>query len=680
MTAHNVQAFLMVFGNSTELCTLKGEYRMIRKTYKKITIRLAAVLGLAMILIIASIPAGAAEEETDMIEKLISGMTLQEKVSQMMMVDFRTWNENPEDESSEAVPVTQLREEIRQAVSEDRFGGIILFAENCAENEQTYRLVQEYQEANRDTQSGTVIPLLIATDQEGGIITRLGHGTGMIGNMALAATGNPENAGTEASILARELKTLSINTDFAPVLDVNNNPSNPVIGVRSFSDDPQMVSLYGTYFLEGLSEYGVIASLKHFPGHGDTDTDSHTGLPMVGKTYEQLKECELIPFQAAIDAGAEMIMSAHIQYPEIEKGTYISVSTGEEVYIPATLSKTILTDILRGDMDFDGVIVSDALNMDAIASHFKPEDVCRMAIEAGVDLFLMPMPVKDAGTLQKLEDMIGYIVSMVEEGVIPEERIDESVRRILSLKQAHDLLTYDETGGDMKPEVSAALAEVGSEENHQTEWTMMQNAVTLLKNDGDTLPIKMAEGGKALFLFSAESRVNTAEYSRQRLVEEGIVPETVSFEAHVYSPETEAECSEALKEADVVIAVSTMFGKDELNPGTEAGARGAVLDRLIDEAHAQGKKVVFISAYIPYDASRYQTADAIMISFGSKPMNSLPLQGETCMPNLPCTICAAFGEFDPSGVLPIDIPALNEDYFYTNNILYEKGTSLREEI
>jgi hypothetical protein len=156
-----------------------------------------------------------------------------------------------------------------------------------------------------------------------------------------------------ARTLGGEIAALGINTDFAPVMDVNSNPRNPIIGTRSFSDDPQTVSTYGVSFVEGLKETGTITALKHFPGHGDVATDSHTGFPVQEKTYDELKECELVPFQAAIDAGADMVMTAHIQYPSVDSRTYTSTSTGEEVYYPATLSDRILKDILREDMGFE---------------------------------------------------------------------------------------------------------------------------------------------------------------------------------------------------------------------------------------------------------------------------------------------------------------------------------------
>ena len=209
---------------------------------------------------------------------------------------------------------------------------------------------------------------------------------------------------------------------------MNKNPANPVIGVRSFSDDPQTVSAFGCAYLEGLHSQGIMAALKHFPGHGNTDTDSHTGFPVINSSYEELQTCELITFKAAIDAGADMVMTAHIQYPQIEKETYTSVSTGNRVFLPATMSKTILTDILRGQMGFDGVIVSDALDMAAVADHFSVEDTIRLTINAGVDLLILPA-VKDTNLFKLTDTYVDTAVALAESGVISEERISEAVLR-----------------------------------------------------------------------------------------------------------------------------------------------------------------------------------------------------------------------------------------------------------
>ncbi len=604
------------------------------------------------------------QQDLDRIGEIIENMTLEEKIGQMIMADFQIWNENPEEEDSEAVPVTSLNDEIREAIARDRFGGILLFECNCPGNEQTLELVTQMQEANAASDRDFPIPLLIATDQEGGIVARLGEGIRGIGNMAITATGDEDNAYTAASWIGQQLQALSINVDFAPVVDVNNNPGNPIIGVRSFSDDPEVVSGYGVRFLEGIKDTGTICALKHFPGHGDVATDSHTGFPILNKTYEELKECELIPFQAAIDAGADMVMTAHIQYPKIEKETCRSLSTGKEVFLPATLSHTILEDILRGDMGFEGVIVSDAMNMAAIEENFDRKEMGVMAINAGIDMILMPVPVTDAEKLDELEEFMAYLCEMVRNGTIDESRIDESVRRILKVKESHGIL--DQTGfRKSEEEAKEAAAFVGNDEMRAMEWEMMQKAVTLLHAKEGLIPIKARPGGKAALIFTMQNRVNYAEIARQRLVEEGLIPEDYSFEVLVCSEESRADCVRAARQADCVIAVSSLFNVAALDPDSDSGVASSVLDDVLEAAHKAGKPFILLSSQLPYDAVRYPGADAVVLSYGSTMLNELPKGRATYSVNLPAAICGIFGEYEFAGRLSVTLPTLNEDYTFS---------------
>ena len=252
--------------------------------------------------------AAAEQTEDDLLESMISAMALRDKVAQMMLPSFRLWKEVPEKEEERekakedpGVKITELNDEIRGMLARNHFGGVLLFGENFADAEQTLRLVADMQTAN---QAGGGIPMLIAVDEEGGSVARLNYGTIGVSNMALGASGDPENARIMAGIHGEEIGLLGIHMDFAPVMDVNNNAANPVIGVRSFSDDPHIVAEYGKAYIQGLHDAGIMATLKHFPGHGNTDTDSHTGFPVIDSTYEELQANELIPFKAGIEAVA----------------------------------------------------------------------------------------------------------------------------------------------------------------------------------------------------------------------------------------------------------------------------------------------------------------------------------------------------------------------------------------
>lgn len=615
----------------------------------------------------------------DTITKILERMTLEEKIGQMMIPAFRIWQDLREDGTdvgksvenaeqkagAEKVNITELNDEIRECIKRNHFGGTLLFAENIDNAEQTLRLVMEIQSVNLQ---GGGIPMLVAADQEGGNVTRLGFGTTGVGNMALAATGNAKNAEEMAWIYGTELQALGLNVDFAPVLDINNNAKNPVIGVRSFSDSPEIVRDFGVAYMEGLMRTGTIATLKHFPGHGDTNTDSHTGFPCIQKTYEELKSFELIPFEAAIKKGADMIMTAHIQYPEIEKETYVSITTGEEVYLPATMSRTILTDILRKDMGFEGVVVTDALDMDAITKNFAFEDVLCKTINAGADMLVLPA-IRNTDDFEQTDGVVKLTAGFVREGKIAETRIDEAVRRILTVKEKYGLLEQsDFTMSDEK--IRKALATVGGEESRKLAMEIAGQALTLLKNENQAFPLKRSEGDETLILFadSCASRVGYGELVKQMIGDEKIT-------VMKHTQDNQDECLQAAKEAEHVILVYRDYSEACLNPSTGDGFSSAVFDEIIDERHKAGKQVILISCQLPYDAARFTEADAILLAYCSSVMRSIPNEsgpGSAYAPNLAAAIIACFGEEKVNGRLPVNIPALDENYGITDQILFQR--------
>lgn len=621
------------------------------------------------------------------VEDILKGMTTRDKIEQMMVIAYRVWKEIPEDtgsagnttveNSEEDIPeidITELNDIIRQDLKTHHYGATILFSENYLSAEQTLKLVADMQQTNLD---GGGIPLIVATDQEGGNVYRVEYGTAGPGNMTLAATGDPENAKKMASIYGKELQLLGINSDYAPVLDVNNNPNNPVIGVRSFSDSPEMVSEYGSKYIEGLHETGTIATLKHFPGHGNTDTDSHTGFPCVNSSLEELKAFELVPFKAAIDAGADMIMTAHIQYPQIETETYTSTSTGEQVYLPATMSHTILTDLLRNDMGFEGVVVTDALDMGAISDNFTDEDVMMLAINAGADMIMLPL-VTDTNIFKRDLNMIETAIRLVEEGKIDIATVDDSVRRILTLKKKYGLLDKTDftVSSDM---ITAAENGVGSKENRDTEWEIASKALTLLKNEGEAYPVKLEEGQKALILFGdcCASRIATGELAKSKLLETGVITDESAITVMVNDSENEEECLKAAAEADHVILIHRAYDSDCLDPNTEDGISSAVFDKIIAARHEDGKRVIVISIQLPYDAARFPDADAILLTYNSAYMRELPPEtdyGSAYPPNLAVALCECFGDGETSGKLPVNIYKLDDKYDITDEVLFERGS------
>ena len=598
---------------------------------------------------------------------ILEEMTLEEKVEQMIVPFFRSWNSG-----GRTSDVTALNSDLRSFLKKHSFGGMALVGGNFVSTSQATKLINDIQKTSLT--GGAKAQLLIMADQEGGTITRLSAGTQMPGNMALGASGNPRNAERAAAVMGEELAVLGINVDLAPVLDINNNPANPIIGLRSFSDDPKTAADLGLSFIKGLHSAGIISCLKHFPGHGDTDVDSHTGLPKIERSPEELRRKELVPYREAVKT-TDMVMTTHIQYPQIEKNTYISKKDGQKVYLPATLSKTIISGILRGELGFEGVVITDALAMDAIEKNFDRTDAAKLAVNAGVDMLLFPVEAVNASQLTLIDSYIDSIIRMVRNGDIPEQRINESVRRILTLKARYGLLTTE------VPALSSAALQnsVGSGEHHEAEWEIAKAAVTLVKNENELLPLSGTH--KILYACPYTSQYNSFTYAKQKLIAESLWSAQSEVRVFAYSGLDPSAAGGYLGDADVVIAVSAVSGTAGLDPGKAAGKNGAFLDELIRKAHAKGRKVVLISAQLPYDTARFPQADAILACYNANGMPSIPGKsgGNVSQygPNLPAAVYTVFGGSSPRGKLPVSIPALNSNYTYANTTQYQKGFGLR---
>ncbi|MBR6259502.1 MAG: S-layer homology domain-containing protein [Oscillospiraceae bacterium] len=627
-------------------------------------------LLLAVIMVFAVLSAAALA--ADPCKAVLAGMTTEEKVSQLLMPAFRYYT----DEDGKLKGLDEITPEVEAILQKRGFAGVILFAQNAGETEKTVRLIDAMQTANALVGRPQ---LLVAVDQEGGIVARLGQGTQTPGNMALGAVGDLAATRTAAAIIGQELKAIGFNLDFAPVVDVNNNPANPVIGVRSFSDDPETAAEQGVAFMKALQGTGTVSTLKHFPGHGDTATDSHTGLPCIDKSYDELKKTELVPFKACIEAGADAVMTAHIQYPQIEKETYISKETGETINLPATLSKTIITDILRGDMGFDGVIVTDALNMDAIEKHFDRLDAARLAIEAGVDILLMPVDTSSKEGIEDLDKYITDVAKLVDAGKISGEKVDAAVLRILHLKEEKGLLTPYESG-DVEARVSKAVSSVGSAENHGKEWEITKRAITLVKNDNNVLPLNKA-GQNIVVLTAYNNEVFGMEYAVNLLRDEGKLPEGTEVTVKSLQGMGLSDALPLIEGADHVIVVSEVSSASAPDPASAKGAYSTVVDGIIDQVHKNEKTVTVLSVYLPYDTARYQKADAIMIAWSAKAMSEDPRVTDGAVkqygPNMPAALYLALSpDESPSGKLPVNIPALDGSYKYSEEILYPRGFGL----
>ncbi|MDD3334946.1 MAG: beta-N-acetylhexosaminidase [Eubacteriales bacterium] len=339
-----------------------------------------------------------------------------------------------------------LSEDFIQLVRRYKVGNVILFKDNLRSVEQTQRLCMEIQ---RLITEETGFPAFITVDEEGGLVSRIPHGAiHAPGNMAVAATGEPANAYACARIVARQLKGLGINFNLAPSLDVNSNPSNPVIGVRSWGDEPEKVSAFAEAAIRGYADEQLLCCGKHFPGHGDTAVDSHIGLPCVDRTEQQLQAVELKPFLRAIRTGVPAVMSSHILFPAIEKER-----------LPATMSRRMMTGLLREQLGFDGLILSDCMAMDAIRKFYGTAQGALAAVRAGIDLiFVCHQPELQTQTVKLL-------VEAADQGAIDETELNASIRRILRFKKKYAFSSYD---GSL----------TGRAEDLQKAWEITRHAIT----------------------------------------------------------------------------------------------------------------------------------------------------------------------------------------------------------
>lgn len=348
-------------------------------------------------------PSPAASATPDPVSRKLAGMTLEEKIGQMLLVGIQGKTAGAE---------------ARKMIAEDKVGGIILYSNNVGNLKELVQLTNALKQSN----AGNPAPLFMSVDQEGGKVSRLPDDYATFpSNAAVGSGDNAAAAGTMGELLARAVKSSGFNMDFAPVLDINSNPDNPVIGDRSFGSSAELVTRLGIAEMQGLEREGVIPVVKHYPGHGDTSVDSHLELPVINKTEAQLAELEWLPFQAAIREKADAVMVAHILYPKLDPDK------------PASLSQVIIGQQLRGQMGYDGVVITDDLTMGAIVKNYSLPAAAVDTVLAGSDILLVAHEYKNEQAVRTA------LLDSVKNGKISESRIDESVYRILALKAKYQL-------------------------------------------------------------------------------------------------------------------------------------------------------------------------------------------------------------------------------------------------
>jgi len=575
----------------------------------------------------------ASPEALNWADKELRKMSLDEKIGQLICAAVNATFLNQDSEAFKA---------LRHQVVDNHVGGIILFRGPVYES---VVLVNRMQQLAKH-------PLLISADLEAGSGMRFDDTVNFPWNMAIAATGNPDYARREGELTAREARAMGVQQIYAPVADVNNNAANPVINVRSYGEDPTDVAKFVAAFVEGAQRGGVIATAKHFPGHGDTATDSHRGLPEIDVTRERLNSVELVPFRAAVNAGVGAVMDGHIGLPLIDS-TVISplprdlklrpIDTDENGEIvnakgtmPTTLSP-VMNGILRNDLHFDGLIVTDAMSMSGLTLYFTQEEASVRALEAGADLLLKPAD-PDA-SLRGVRDA-------VKSGRLTEQRLEQSARKVLAAKYDLGLVQQRLTPLDEIDRVVAGKQAVALSEE------IAEHAITLVRNDAKLLPMQITPAKRIfnLAITNGDDRLWIAQTFVGTMARAGVKIETIVLDDRSADAEVKKALDYAGK-ADIVIV--SMYGRVRTGQARsvalpEPGMKA--LNELIDRT-APLIGISFGNPYLLLSVPKLQT---YLVAYGD-----MPSLQEAAAEGLA-------GKIEITGRLPISLPGL-----------YARGTGIQ---
>jgi beta-N-acetylhexosaminidase len=497
----------------------------------------------------------------------VGELTLREKVAQLVMVRLpgEYWATDHE-ELSRAL----------RLVADEQIGGFVIFA--AASPYDAAAKLNLLQRASR-------LPLLVAADFESGAAWRIRGGTPFPGNMALGATGSEEDAYTVGRVAALEARAIGVHLVLAPVVDVNNNPLNPIINTRSFGQDPRQVGRLARAFIRGLQDHGVMATAKHFPGHGDTEVNSHLGLPVVTGDRARLDSVELVPFREVVAEGVHAVMSAHVTLPAV---------TGDAL-LPATVSARVLDTLLRRELAFGGLVLPDALDMAPITSRYGPGGSAVAALRAGADIILMPTDPRLA---------IDAVVGAVQSGELSEARIDSSVARVLAAKQRAGLFEGREVG------LEAVARSVGRAENFRLADDIARRGLVLLRDDSASIPLSAARRRLLVIAYGDEANTTIGNGLVRSLRAAGRVVTlrrlwpasgTLSYDS----------VRVALRSADAVILVAAPRPQDFVLGIVVSDS----LSALSRELAARGPPLVVISFGSPYLTRQTPTAPAFLVAW-----------------------------------------------------------------
>ncbi|MER5210468.1 glycoside hydrolase family 3 protein [Streptomyces sp. NPDC002838] len=576
----------------------------------------------------AGTPDDKSDENDTQLRALISRMPLPDKVGQLFVTRVYGHSATAPDQADIDANLKELG--VRTAaelVARYRVGGIIYFswAHNTRSPHQIADLSNGIQQASLTQPRG--LPVLISTDQEHGIVCRVGEPATLFpGAMAIGAGGSRADARTLGRIAGAELRAIGVRQNYSPVADVNVNPANPVIGVRSFGSGPDAVAGLVAAEVTGYQRSSVAATAKHFPGHGDTAVDSHYGFPVITHTRAQWDELDAPPFRAAIRAGIDSIMTAHIQFPALD-------ASGD----PATLSRPILTGILREELGYDGVVVTDSLGMEGVRTKYGDDRVPVLALKAGVDQLLNPPSLAVAWNA---------VLKAVQDGELTEERLDASILRILRLKAKLRLFE--------SPYVSQAGVSrtVGTAAHLAAADRIAERTTTLLVNRRRLLPLSRREHPK-LLVVGADPASPSGTTGPPTGVLAAALTE-LGFTATALSTGTAPSATTVAK------AVAAARGVDAVVVGTYNVTATSAQKSLVEQVVATGKPVVAVAIRNPYDVAQLPSVPACLAAYSWTDVE------------LRAAARVIAGRVEPRGKLPVPVPRADEP----TRVLYPVGYGL----
>ncbi|MFD4598064.1 glycoside hydrolase family 3 protein [Streptomyces sp. NPDC058464] len=562
------------------------------------------------------------------LQALVARMTIEEKVGQLFVA--RVYGHSATDPDQADIDANVKEIGVRTAaelIAKYRVGGIIYFTwtHNTRDPRQIAELSNGIQRASLAQPRG--LPVLIATDQEHGAVCRIGRPATLFpGAMAMGAGGSRTDARALGRISGAELRAMGVRQDYSPDADVNVNPANPIIGVRSFGAGPDAVGALVAAEVQGYREAGVAATVKHFPGHGDTAVDSHTGFPVITHSRELWEKLDAVPFRAAIAAGVDSVMTAHIQFPALD-------GSGD----PATLSHPVLTGILRGELGYDGVVVTDSLGMAGVRTKYGDDRVPVLALKAGVDQLLDP---------PHLDVAWNAVLKAVRDGELTEARLDESILRILRLKSRLGLLdrpyVHEKDVGRV----------VGTTQHLAAADRIAERTTTLLVNEGGLLPLSRRTHGTVLVVGA-----DPASPSGTTGPPTGVLAAALTELGFAATALTTGMDPSA---ADVDKAVAAARGADAVVVGTYNVTAGGGQQRLVERLVATGVPVVAVAVRNPYDVAQLPSVKACLATYSWTDVE------------LRAAARVIAGQVAPHGRLPVPVPRADDPA----QVLYPIGHGL----